>query len=54
MTKKSSGKYYQDNKEKGWLSIEENMIKKIILWEKMLYYNCKKQFSLKKKWFFLG
>ena len=20
----------------------------------MLYYNCKKQFSLKKKWFFLG
>ena len=31
MTKKSSGKYYQDNKEKGWLSIEENMIKKIIL-----------------------
>ena len=51
MTKKSSGKYYQDNKEKGWLSIEENMIKKIILWEKMLYYNCKKQFSLKKNGF---
>lgn len=52
MTKKSSGKYYQDNKEKGWLSIEENMIKKIILWEKMLYYNCKKQFSFKKNVFF--
>ena len=31
MTKKSSGKYYQDNKKKGWLSIEQNMIKKIIL-----------------------
>ena len=28
------------------------MIKKIILWEKMLYYNCKKQFSLKKNVFF--